>query len=194
MKNILILQGHPDANNGHFCDAIANSYGSAAKSSGHQVDQLTISELDFSLLANQEEFNNLSTSQDILDAQEKITWSDHLVIIYPLWLGGMPAIMKGFFEQVFRPGFAIEESETGFMFKKLMKGRSVRIFVTMGMPAFAYRWFYRAHTVKSLKRNILSFCGFKPVSYSIFGKVHLGNRSLLEAYLSKILQLGKQGK
>jgi hypothetical protein len=27
----------------------------------------------------------------------------------------------------------------------------------MGMPAAVYRWFYRAHSLKSLERNILGF-------------------------------------
>jgi putative NADPH-quinone reductase len=69
-----------------------------------------------------------------------------------IWLGDMPAVLKGFSEQVLRPGFAISGSRAGHLPKELLAGRSARIVVTMGMPAL----FYRAHSVKSLKRNILA--------------------------------------
>ena len=42
---------------------------------------------------------------------------EHLVIVFPLWLGDMPAVLKGFFEQVLRPGFAIGEAGQGRMWK-----------------------------------------------------------------------------
>src|SRR3546814_9849412 len=60
------------------------------------------------------------------------SWADHLVILYPLWLGDVPALLKGFLEQILRPGFAIDEGSTG-MSAKLLTGRSARIIVTMGM-------------------------------------------------------------
>jgi putative NADPH-quinone reductase len=60
---------------------------------------------------------------------------------FPLWLASMPALLKGFFEQALRPGFALGPTEPGRMWKKLLKGRSARIVVTMGMPALVYRWY-----------------------------------------------------
>src|SRR3546814_10287671 len=78
------------------------------------------------------------------------SWADHLVILYPLWLGDVPALLKGFLEQILRPGFAIDEGSTG-MSAKLLTGRSARIIVTMGMPAPIYRLFFRAHSLKSLE-------------------------------------------
>jgi putative NADPH-quinone reductase len=80
------------------------------------------------------------------------------VIVYPLWLGTMPALLKGFLEQAFRPGFAFDTKPKG-LWNRRLKGGSARIVVTMGMPAFFYRVYYRAHSLKSLKRNILEFCG-----------------------------------
>ena len=38
--------------------------------------------------------------------------------------------------------------------KKGLKGRSAGIVVTMGMPALVYLWYFGAHSVKSLERNI----------------------------------------
>ena len=44
----------------------------------------------------------------------------------------------------------------------------------MGMPVLAYRWWFGAHSLKSLERNILKFAGIRPVKESLFGTC-LGN-------------------
>jgi putative NADPH-quinone reductase len=90
--------------------------------------------------------------------------ADHLLIIYPLWHGTMPALLKAFLEQIFRPGFAGR-------WRKLFKGKSARIVVTMGMPAFIYRCHFGAHGLKNLKRNILRFCGVAPIKETLIGMV-----------------------
>jgi putative NADPH-quinone reductase len=72
----------------------------------------------------------------------RVAWADHLVIIYPLWLGSMPGMLKSFFEQLLRPGFAFAPAAGRGMPRKLLKGRSARIIVTMGMPALFYRWYF----------------------------------------------------
>ncbi|MFX9169451.1 NAD(P)H-dependent oxidoreductase, partial [Acinetobacter baumannii] len=91
---------------------------------------------------------------------------DHLVIIFPLWLGTLPAILKGFLERVLQPDLVGPSKEGKFV--QLLKGKSARVVVTMGMPAFVYRWWFGAHAVKMLKHNILGFMGVKPVAISIF--------------------------
>jgi len=75
-----------------------------------------------------------------------------------MWLGAMPGPLKGFFEQVFRPGFAFQTGSRGFP-KKHLKGKSARVVI---MPAAIYRWYFGAHRLKNLKRNILGFCSIAP--------------------------------
>lgn len=194
MKKILVLQGHPDYGKDHFCDAIAQKYISAARSAGHKLEQVNIAELDFPLLGSKDDFDHGKPCAEIADAQSKILWADHVVVIYPLWLGDMPAVVKGFWEQTLRPEFSMKEDEPGKPFKKNLKGRSARIFVTMGMPAGVYRWFFMAHSVKSLKRNVLAFCGFKPVKFSLIGGVNGNNKDHLYDELSKVSHLGRDGE
>jgi putative NADPH-quinone reductase len=83
-----------------------------------------------------------------------IVSAQHLVIVFPLWHGTMPALLKAFLEQVMRPGVALEYRKHGFS-RGLLAGRSVRLVVTMGMPALIYRWYFRAHGVRGLERSIL---------------------------------------
>jgi putative NADPH-quinone reductase len=113
------------------------------------------------------------------------------VIFFPLWLGDMPALLKGFLEQVARPGFAFaaEGGRTAFT-KKGLTGRSARVVVTMGMPALVYRWFFRAHSVKSLERNILGFVGISPVDETLIGGAGNLDAAAAGKWLGKMRELG----
>ena len=93
-----------------------------------------------------------------------IAWAEHIVFVFPLWLGTMPALLKAFLEQVMRPGiaFAYPDEKCGFN-KTLLQGRSARIVVTMGMPSFFYRLWFLGHGIAGMRRNILNFVGIKPV-------------------------------
>lgn len=149
--------------------------------------------LDFPLLRSKNEFENGVLTDVIIQAQETIGWADHLVIIYPLWLGTMPALLKAFFEQTFRPEFAFEYGETGRMPKKRLTGKSARIVVCMGMPAFAYRWIFFAHGLKNLERNILAFTGIKPIKSNLIGSVEDMNEKQRKKWLNEMRILGESG-
>lgn len=179
-KNVLVIDGHPDKHDGRLCHALADAYRTGCKAGGHEVRLIKISDRQFHLIRTQEEFENGQVPADILEAQDAMRWCDHLMIIYPLWLGTMPALLKAFFEQTFRPGFAFDPEAKGWPQGRL-KGRSARIVVTMGMPGLVYRWYFGAHSLKSLERNVLQFAGFRPVRDTIFGMVDTADhaRSIL---------------
>jgi len=190
---ITLIQGHPDPRGGHFGHALADAYLLAATDAAHEVKTIEVARLEFPLLRSAEDWKSGTPARAILEAQEAIAWAEHLVIVFPLWLGDMPALLKGFLEQALRPGFAIGAAGAGRMPKKLLKGRSARIVVTMGMPAFFYRLYYRSHSVKSLKRNILGFCGLSPARASIVGTVEGGKRGARELWLAKMGTFGRAG-
>ena len=191
-RHIVIIQGHPDASRQHYGHALAEAYASGAKQAGHEVKTITVAELDFPLLHRYEEFYQQEPPAVIQQCQEDIRWADHLVLVYPLWMGSMPAVLKGFIEQVFRVGFAMQVEDGGRKWTRLLKGKSARIIITMGMPAFVYRWVFGAHSLKSLEKNILKFCGIKPVRESLIGMVE-GSPAHRARWLKKMLALGKAG-
>ena len=104
----------------------------------------------------------------------------------------MPALLKAFFEQVFRPSFALEYSAR--MPKKLLKGRTARLVITMGMPAFVYRWYFGAHGSKALKRSILAFAGITPVKKTLIGMVDAMSAQKRDSWLKKMRALGRGGE
>lgn len=192
--NILIVQGHPDASSPHFGHALADAYAAGARTAGHAVRVLSVAELDFPLLRSKAQWEDGELPHALLPAQQDIAWAQHLVFLFPLWLGGMPALLKGFLEQVARPGFALSKPGEGeAMPKKLLAGRSARLVVTMGMPALVYRWYFRAHSVKALERNILGFVGIAPVRETLIGMVD-GPEGMAarERWLAKLCKLGAQ--
>ena len=191
-KHIAIIQGHPDPQGNHYGNALSAAYTKSASESGHEIRAIDVARLDFPLLRSKEDFDHGTPPDSIRQAQETIRWADHLVIFYPLWLGSMPALLKAFLEQVFRPGFATPKPDDSSPLKKLLAGKSARIVVTMGMPAFFYRWFFRAHSLKNLERNILGFCGIGPIKESLIGMVEADDGSKREKWLSKMRVLGSK--
>ena len=168
-KRVLLIQGHPDSGGGHLCRALEDAYAAGALDGGHEVRRIDIGTLDFPLLKSEDEWEHGVLPHSLQRAQDDILWAEHLVFFFPLWLGDMPALLKGFLEQVARPGFAFVRDGKNPFGKKGLKGRTARLVVTMGMPAFVYRLFFRAHSVKSLRRNGLGFVGIGPVADTLIG-------------------------
>ncbi|HET6377682.1 MAG TPA: NAD(P)H-dependent oxidoreductase [Methylocella sp.] len=195
-RRIVIIQGHPDKAGQHFCHALADAYAQSAEAAGHVVQRIEVALLDFPLLRSKEEFYDGPAPAVLQPAQDAIANADHLVIIYPLWLGSMPALLRAFFEQTFRPRFAFELAIPSQGLPKLtkrFKGKSARIIVTMRMPAFIYRWYYYAHGLKSLKRNILGFCGVAPIRESLIGSIEAPDDALRKKWLAKMTAFGRAG-
>jgi putative NADPH-quinone reductase len=194
MKRVAIIQGHPDASGSHFCNALADSYAAGARGEGHEVRIIDVARIDFQLLRTQEQFRNEPPCDDIREAQETIRWADHLVFCYPLWLGTLPALLKAFLEQVFREGFAMKVKSSGLGWTRMLKGKSARVVVTMGMPAMVYRWFFGAHGLKSLERSILAFAGIGPIRESLIGMVESRSTRSRGRWLIKMQSLGRRAR
>ena len=193
-RKVAIIQGHPDAARKHLCHALADAYAKGAEEAGHQVRRVEVAMLDFAFLRSKHAYEETDLPPALEPAQQAIGWADHLVFVYPLWMGTMPAMLKAFLEQAFRPGFAFSMVGGSGMGRKLLKGKSARVVVTMGMSVFLYRWYFRAHSVKSFERNILGFCGIGPISESLFGGVEGADEPKRLAWLVKMRVLGRTAR
>ncbi len=191
MKRICIIQGHPSASADHYCHALAHGSACIDLQAGHEVRQIEVANLDFPLLRERQDWQHDTPVKDILKAQSNVQWAEHLVIIYPMWLGALPALLKGFFEQLLRPGFAFDNYQQGAAHWRL-GGRSARTIITMGMPGLIYRWWYHAHTLRSLERNILRFVGIAPCRNTVIGMVESTTDRERKKWLEEIAQLGRK--
>jgi len=115
VKRILVIQGHPDPAGTHFCDALAEAYTRGAHAAGHEARTVRIAALDFPVLRSQNEWEHGALPAALAPVQADFRWAEHIVLIFPLWLGDMPALLKVFVEQVARPGFAFKPGAGGQM-------------------------------------------------------------------------------
>lgn len=191
-RRILVIVGHPDPDRRRLGYALADAYAAGAEGAGHVVRRIEIAGLDIPFLRTKAEFDAATPAPPFAEAQRDIAWAEHIVLIYPLWLGTMPALLKAFLEHVFRPGFAFTPRERG-LWRKGLRGRSARIVVTMGMPAFFYRWFYGAHSLKSLERNILGFAGIGPIRETLCGMVEDASGTRPARWIETMRRLGARG-
>jgi NAD(P)H dehydrogenase (quinone) len=189
MPKIVIVVGHSRA--GTFCDALGDAYLRGALAAGHQAQLYRTSDMDFDPILREAYVQVQPLEPDLQTVTAAIKRADHIVFVFPLWLGAMPAILKGFLERALQPDL-VEPAKQG-KFIKVLEGKSARIIVTMGMPGFVYRWWYGAYAVKTLKRNILEFMGVSPVRATILGGVEAVGATGRTRWLAEVEELGKSG-
>jgi|GEM_PF-257671 len=194
MARIAIIDGHPDPSEKRLGHALADRYAEAARAAGNEVRRIEVARLDFPLLRDPDDFYDGRPPEAIREAQATIAWAEHVTLLYPLWLGDMPALCKAFLEQTFRPGFALEESTPASGQRRfprpLLAGRSARIVVTMGMPAFYYRLVLRARTLESLRASLRA-CGFAPVHDTLIGGVARASDRCKRCWFERIARLAE---
>lgn len=191
-RKILVIDGHPDPEADHFCHALARSYREGAEAGGHTVNLVRVADLDFPILRSASGYDTAPVPVALQQVTDELLAADHVVLIYPLWLGTLPALTKAFLEQVFHRDVAFEPAEEGKWPRGRLRGKSARVIVTMGMPALVYRFWYGGHSLKSLERNILKFIGFKPVRDTVFGMVEMVGDDKRKTWLKRVADLGRQ--
>jgi putative NADPH-quinone reductase len=192
-RRILIVVGHPDPSPDRLCRGLAKAYAEGAEQAGHVVRRVDLAAIDFPMLRTMQEFEHGAVPDSLKDAAEAIVWAEHIVFVFPLWLGTMPALLKAFLEQVMRPGTAFDYPDKGGSFTKtLLRGRSARVVVTMGMPSFVYRLWFLGHGIAGMRRSILYFVGISPVRETLFGMVAGASDATREKWIGQMRKLGER--
>lgn len=192
MKKILVINGHPDAES--YNRALAESYISGAKKSGAEVRTIHIGELDFNPNLQFGYRKRTDLEPDLLKAQEDLKWADHIVWVYPVWWGSVPAILKGFLDRVLLPGFAFKKKEGSLWWDKFFKGKTARIICTMDQPPWYYKLAYFAPSHNAMKKTTMKFIGIKSVKITAIGPVRLSKDEFRNGWLEKVKVLGEKGK
>ena len=192
MARILIIVGHPDPSGGRLCRALADAYEKGAIGAGHTTRRFDLALLDVPLLQSQQEFETAGVPESLRPAAEAMLEAEHIVFVFPLWLGTMPALVKAFLEQVMRPGTAFGYPDEKGPGRKLLTGRSARIVVTMGMPGLLYRLWFREHGIAGMRRSILNFVGIKPVRTTYLGLATGSSEKKRAKWLAEMERLGAQ--
>ncbi|MFT3935118.1 MAG: NAD(P)H-dependent oxidoreductase [Chitinophagaceae bacterium] len=193
-KNILLILGHPSKKS--YNKALLDAYQKGAESVGAICKTIYISDLHFDVnLADGYKTGKADQLEpDLAAAQELFKWANHVVFAFPNWWGAMPAITKGFIDRLFLPGFAFKNHSGKNFPEQLLKGKSMRVMVTMDTPKF---WFYLVHRASLyliLKKVVFGYVGFNPVRFSTFGFMKKSTEKQRANWLMKVTEFGKQLK
>jgi putative NADPH-quinone reductase len=192
MKSILILNGHPDKES--FCAQLAEAYEKGVLQSGTPVKLVHLSDLDFNPVLEHGYHKRTELEPKLIEIQKDIKKATHLVFVFPIWWGNMPALLKGFIDRVFLPGYAFQYREKSVFWDKMLNGKSARIIATMDSPVWYYKWIYHSPGTNALKKAVLNFCGIKPVRVTHLGPVKSSDENKRTKWLQEIEQLGIKGE
>jgi len=191
-SRVLIIQANPDANPVHLGHDLAEAYRDGATQAGREVKVLKLAELNIPFLRGAHDWKKPLPKQ-LAPARDALLWAEHVVIVTPLWLGDMPALLKAFLEQLLRPGIAIDDKAKSRLNSGLLRGKSARVIMTMGMPAWFYHLFYGAPAMTLLRRQILKFVGFRPVRGTCIGMVDSMSKERYVRLMNRMRRMGRKG-
>lgn len=191
-SRVLIILANPDSNPVHLGHDLAQAYKDGAEQAGREVRVLKLAELDVPYLRGAHEWKKPLPKQ-LHGARDDLLWAEHLVIVTPLWMGDMPALLKAFLEQILRPGIAFDGNTKPKLNSGLLCGRSARVIMTMGMPAWFYHVFYGAPAMTLLRRQILKFVGYRPVRGTCIGMVDSMSKERYVRLMNRMRRMGRRG-
>jgi NAD(P)H dehydrogenase (quinone) len=190
MKKILIILGHPVKDT--FSDKLTQAYIDGATRSGAEIKYLKLNQLKFDPNFSTGYRGNQELEPDLIMAQELISWAGHLVFFYPNWWSTFPALLKGFIDRTFLPGFAFKYGNGRKRPQKLLTGRSARLIVTMDNPPWYYRWVLKQPGHHAMKKGVLQFCGINPVRITTVGPVKVSTDKRRAKWIGQITRLGEK--
>ena len=183
-KKIAVILGSPDPDS--FCRALADRYAESAEQAGNEVRYFRLGEIEFDPVLRHGYNRRQELEPGLLDIQSAITWSEHVVLVFPVWWGSMPAIMKGMFDRLFLPGYAFKYRENSQLWDKLLVGRSAHVITTMDTPPWYFRLVYRNPAYNQIRRTILEFVGIKPVEITVLGPVRGASDGKRQTWLDRV--------
>ncbi len=163
--NTVIIYAHPnrDGHCGEFLRQAEEKL--STKHVDYEIIDLYRGEFDPVLPANEHYTSGQSHKPDIVASyQKQIGEAENLLFIFPTWWQSMPAILKGFFDRVFLPGFAF--TYKGNMPVGLLQGKRAVVLTPAAGPRI-YSILVGDYAVKTITKTILKFCGIKAKSFAL---------------------------
>lgn len=178
--NVLIVYAHPEPKS--FNGAMLRQAMEVFREQGHAVQvtdlyaesfQAVASEQDFSKRADPEylkfqfeqeqAYRSGTLALDIQLEQEKLTWADFVLFQFPLWWFSFPAVLKGWVDRVFTPGFVYGGGK--WYSNGGLKGKRAMLALTTGGTAEMFSEFGIHGSIDSIlypiHHGILYFAGFE---------------------------------
>lgn len=173
MAKALIIYAHPW--NGSFNHALLEAVEKGLKKRNLAYEIIDLYKENFNPSMSVDELKMYSKGEPIdpkvKNYQEKIKSSSELYILFPVWWGTVPAILKGFFDKVFLKGWAFEPLPTGMLKPLIHNIKKTAVISTMEAPVFFYNLFMGNPIKHQLIKGTLKTCGIKTSKWFELGRV-----------------------
>jgi len=183
--NTLIIYAHP--NPASFTSAVKSIVLKTLEAKGDQVKVRDLYEMNFNNVLSAADMGGIYSGnlpEDIKAEQELLTWAERIVMVYPIWWTGLPAIAKGYIDRVFTYGFAYKVGENGV--EGLLKGKQAVLLTPHGTPKEYYEpsgmW---NSLTQTQDKGIFGFCGVETKKHFFFPMMGT-ELSQREAYLKEV--------
>lgn len=186
--NVLVVLGHPSSTS--LSAALAQAYAQGAREAGHKVRVLQLGDLSFDPVLHGSNPHHQPLEHDLLAAQEALRWAQHVVWVFPVWWGGIPALLKGFLDRAFTSGYAYKFKPGASFPTPLLSGRTADLLVLLDTPPWYYRWVYRMPAVHQMCKTTLAFCGIRTRRVRLWGPVIHSTDAQRAGWLAQARNLG----
>ena len=212
MKFLCVL-AHPEP--ASFTASLAHYGMRALEEEGHVVDAADLYAMQFDPVSDRRNFMepfdptrfdqqaeerfasaNAGFSPDLQREMDRLSSCDVLVLQFPIWWLGMPAIMKGWIDRV----FAIGRTYGGgrWFDRGIMRGKKAMLAVTIGGTKEAYSndgiYGPALDVLRPINHGILAFCGFEVVepfiAFAPGRKSDAERQAIFDAYANRLLNIG----
>jgi putative NADPH-quinone reductase len=187
---VLVLFAHPVETS--FQAALHGATVAALAKAGHEVDDCDLYAEGFNPVLSREERINYHDAavcrKPVERYVDRVLAADGLVLNFPVWNFGYPAILKGFFDRVFLPGVSFELTADGGVAPKLKNIRKVAAVVTYGGTRL------RAMLAgdpprKAVTRVLRAQVGFTtPVTYLAYYDMNRATEATCARFLERVSQ------
>jgi len=167
---------------------MANALHDHLVTDGQEARIRNLYEIGFNPVLSSDDFSALADNkipEDIRIEQEYVKWADHIIFVYPVWWGAMPAILKGYIDRVFAEGFAYEYVANGS--NGLLKPRKGSIICSTGEYSEKYG---KVHEVMKVIAGevIFGFVGIEPYKQLFYGAVPIVSDEVRKSYIQHAIE------
>ena len=193
-KRIYVLNGHPGE--ASLCRSLAEGYAAGAKEGGHEVRATHLHDLRFDPDFGQGSYRGAKALEPDLEAVlADIEWCEHLVLVTPMWWGGVPAKLKGLLDRALLPGRAFDPRNKRLgLPTPIFRGRTGRVIVTSDTPGLWLRLAYGNALFKQLRGQVLGFIGIRPSRVTHLSMANEASDAKKQRWFEKVGALGALGE
>lgn len=189
-KRILVIS--VQSGTGSLGRALTEQYIQGLQASKQLIEVIFLDRLAFDPVLREAYRHSQALEADLQRAQQLLVWAEHITLVYPVWWGSVPAVLKGFIDRVFLPKFAFQYQSGKAFPQPLLMGKTAQLIVTMDTPVWYFKWIYQAPAIRHIKNNTLEFCGIKPVRVYTIGPIISASLIQRQRWLAQAYALGKK--